>query len=281
MNDIKVEITINGNSILITPETDIYEKIIGLKKQDKNIDRNNYNNDPDNCIISKIIYKNIFEFYDENNCRGDTLNTYNSTFGKISNYRLKKYIKKENISIENERLLMEKIEKFKHTYLSIGNFTILERWQKKGETPCINCSRGSFWGPIRDNWPLTLLYIQDFLSDYKKLEKEIERNPLRDSFEKNEATKLYFSRYKNKENGFELFCNDQYFNPKLYDNKDSTYVEEDKNGNYVVKLDLFDGLNISKPLPLNLKEMEQYIDKATLKIIERGKVLLNEYKKNQ
>ena len=278
MNDISVTIPINSSlSTTITPKTDLYETIIDLKKERINI----ISYDPDNCIISRNIYEKIFsEFYDENNCRGDTLNTYNSTFGKFSNFRLKKYINKDNISIENKKLLIEKVEKFKHTYLSIGNFTILERWQKRGETPCINCSRGNFWGTIRDSWPLTLLCIQDYLSNYKILEKVIEKNPLFDTFEKNEATKLFFSRYINKPNGFELFCDDQYFSPQLYDNKEATYVE-DNNGNYVVKLDLFDGLSFSKPLPLNLKEMEQYIDNATIKIIERGKVLLKKYSEKQ
>jgi len=40
-------------------------------------------------------------------------------------------------------------------------------------------------------------------------------------------------------------------------------------------------LSLSKPLPLNLKEMEQYINKATIKIIERGKVLLKKYLEKQ
>lgn len=74
MNDISVTISINNSlNTTITPYTDIYETITNLKNQGVNI----ISDDPDNCIISRIIYQNIFPFYNENNCRGDTLNTGN------------------------------------------------------------------------------------------------------------------------------------------------------------------------------------------------------------
>ena len=269
MNDISVTISINNNlSTIITPYTDLYETIMTLKNQGINI----ISDDPDNCIISRIIYQSIFPFYNENNCRGDTLNTYNSTFGKDNNYRLMNIINKENITIKYKNNLMEKIENFKRVYHSIGNFTILERWHKQGEVLCINSARGI--GSLRDSWPLTLICIQDYLSGYSRLKS----NPLINSFNNNEATINFFKQYLNVKNGFELFCRDHYFNPELYENKiEASYLHVNKNGNYDVNLDLFDGLCFLKPLPDRIIEIEQYMEKATIKIIERGKILLNEY----
>ena len=273
MNDISITISINNSlNTTITPYTDIYETITNLKNQGVNI----ISDDPDNCIISRIIYQSIFPFYNENNCRGDTLNTYNSTFGKDNNYRLMNILNKENISVKYRENLMEKIENFKHIYHSIGNFTILERWHKQGEVFCINSARGI--GSLHDSWPLTLLCIQDYLSGYSK----IKNNPLQKSFDNNEATIKFFKRYLNIKNGFELFCNEYYFSPQLYENKiELTYLHENKNGNYDVNLDLFDGLCFLKPLPNNIMEIEQYIEKASIKIIERGKVMIKEYLKRK
>jgi hypothetical protein len=266
MSDISVTISLSSSlSTTITPYTDL----MSLKSQGINI----INDDPDDCIISRKIYQTIFPFFDEKNCRGETLNTYNSTFGK-DNGRLMEILDKENVTGKCKENILIKAESFKHTYLSIGNFTVSERGRNS-----INCSRGM--GVLHDSWPLTLLCIQDYLSGYSKLEK----NPLRESFDANENTINFFKRYSSVKNGFELFCNDYYFNPQLYgNNKEATYVQEDKNGNYVVNLDLFDGLGFDglghwKSLPDSLIEIEQYIERATIKIFERGKVLIKEYSK--
>jgi len=272
MIDIKVTIPIDDKTIVdITPKTDLYELIISLKNKGVKI----ISEDPDNCIISRKIYEKIFYFYDENIFRGDTLNTYNWTFGKSNNYRLLNILEKENISNNSKVALIEKVNCFKHIYHSIGNFTVLERWHKNGEAFCINGSRGT--GSLRDSWPLTLLCIQDYISSYSKLEK----NPLKYSFENNKDTIQYFSRYRLSENGFELFCDDHYFSPNLYDNKiEYGYVCKSNNGNYEVNLDLFDGLCFEKPLPENIQEIEQYIERTTKKIVERGKIILSEYGKS-
>jgi len=100
MNDISVTISINSSlNTTITPCTDIYEIIMNLKNQGVNI----ISDDPDNCIISRIIYQSIFPFYNENDCRGDTLNTYNSTFGKDK-------ISNENISFEYKKKQSKKLK---------------------------------------------------------------------------------------------------------------------------------------------------------------------------
>jgi len=66
--------------------------------------------------------------------------------------------------------------------------------------------------------------------------------------------------------------------PQFYENRNEfAYVKENKNGKYEVNLDLYDGLSFSKPLPKNINEINQYIERATIKIIERGKILLSKY----
>jgi len=263
-NDIKVN---------ITPKTDLYELIITLKNKGVKI----ISEDPDDSIISRIIYEKVLTFYNNEYCRGDTLNTYNSTFGKDNNWRLLDILEKENISVNYRKVLLQKIEKFKHLYHSIGNFTALERWHKRGEVPCINGARGSFYGKIRDSWPLTLLCIQDNISDYSKLEN----NPLKYNFENNLDTKCFFKKYKNVVNGFEIFCDDHYFTPNLYGNNlEYIYVYKNYYGEYEINFDLFDGLSINKPLPTNVNEIEQYVERASIKIIERGKIILKEYTKS-
>jgi hypothetical protein len=267
-SDISITISVNDNNVIVTPTTDIYEVIIGLRSKGINI----ISDDPDNSIISRKIYECIFKFYNENNCRGDTLNSYNSTFGRKNNNRLFKIINNEKkTNIDKDRLL-NNVAKFKHIYHSIGNFTPFECWHKRKEPPCINSLRGI--GALHDNWPLTLVCIQDYLSGYTKLEK----NPLQSSFENNITTKNFFKSYLNVENGFELFCDDHYFSPHFYENRNEfSYLNEDKNGKCDVNLDLYDGLSFSKPLPQNLNEINQYIERATVKIIERGKILLSKY----
>jgi hypothetical protein len=256
----------NGSSAEITPMTDIFELNIqlynnGLKVGDIN--------DPDNSNIVKKIYTTIFPFYDENYCRGETLNTYNSTFGKDNNFRLLKIFAKENISDHDKNRLLTKAMEFKHIYSSIGNFTVLDLGRPKS----INTERGSFYNTLKDSWPLTLLCIQDFLNGFSDF-----KNPLKSVFKTSETTIAYFNHYKNIKNGFETFCDDQYLSPKYYNNESQfAYVEEIQNGEYKVKLDLFDGLSFSKPLAETTIEVEQYIERAKNKIIKRGEILLNEY----
>ena len=255
MNDLSVSILLkNDLSMTVTPYTNMAKAVEELIK--KGIKNAGDPKDPDDCIICKEIYKRVFPFYNEEKCRGETLNTYNSTFGRNFNY----ISKKEKPTTE----LLKKIDNFYQIFLTIGNFTILERGRNS-----INCRRGSCFGSIRDSWPLTLLCIQDYLSGFSKLTK----NPLENSFKNNKATISFFERYLKDKNGFELFCNEQYFKPQLYNNKFGSYIDE----NYNVKLDLFDKLSFSKPLPENLKEIEQYIECSTDKIIERGKIIINEY----
>jgi hypothetical protein len=257
----------NGDSADITPTTDIFELNLQLYKE-KGKKVGNIE-DPDDSNISKKIYETIFPFYDDDFCRGETLNTYNSTFGTDNDYKLLETIKKEPISEDCKNTILSKAKNFKHIYCSIGNFTVLDR----GKPNSINCSRGI--NSLHDSWPLTLLCIQDYLNGFSNI-----KNPLKETFETSETTIKYFNHYKNINNGFEKFCDDQYLSPKCYGNEPQfSYVDELPNGKYKVKLDLFDGLDFSKPLAETIIEMEQYIDRATNKIIKRGEIILNEYLK--
>jgi hypothetical protein len=256
----------NGSNVDITPMTDIFELNIQLKNNGIKVGDVA---DPDNSTIVKKIYATIFQFYDEDYCRGETLNTYNSTFGKDNNYRLLNMFAKENVSDYNKNRLLTKAMEFKHIYCSIGNFTVLDLGRPKS----INTERGSFYNSLKDSWPLTLLCIQDFLNGYSDF-----KNPLRNVFETSKTTIAYFNHYKGIENGFEQFCDDQYLSPKYHNNEPwFAYVDELSNGKYKVKLDLFDGLCFSKPLAETVIEAEQYIDRTQDKIIKRGEILLKEY----
>jgi hypothetical protein len=267
MNELPtINFLFNNKNISINCNTDIYEKSNELKKIGININ----GDDPDDSEISKKIYEVVFPFYNENSCRGETLNTYSSTFGskQNKNWRLKNIIEKENITNGHKSELYEKIENFWHTIHTIGNFTVLER----GHPHSVNCARGT--GVLHDSWPLTLLCIQDYINGYTMSDN----NPLKNIFDTNESTILFFKRYKIIENGFELFCDDHYLSPKYYDTDPQfAYVDELKNGKYKVRLDLFDGLSFSKPLATTTREMEQFIDNATQKIIKRGNIILNKY----
>jgi hypothetical protein len=256
------------NDVLLNSNTDIYELLDFLKNDGVNI----ISGDPDNSIISRKIYQKVFPLYDGNNCRGDTMNTYNSTFGKENNYRLIQMIEKENITNKRKGDIIKKVVSFSHIYHSIGNFAVLERWHKKNEFPCINSARGM--GSLRDSWPLTLLCIKDYLSGYKILCK----NGLKDSFDNNGATIMFFKNYKEIENGFNKFCDDEYLSPRFYKNKpELAYVSENNYGHYEVRLDLFEGLNFNKPLPETISEIEQFIQNTTSKIVARGDIILNKY----
>jgi hypothetical protein len=122
--------------------------------------------DPDNSIISRKIYQCIYKFFNENTCRGDTMNTCNSTFG-TNNYGILDILNKQNISEENKIKIMNKIDEFRHIFFYIGNFTVLECSHKNS----INTARGNYRGKLRDSWPLTLLCIQDYLSNYSLIEE--------------------------------------------------------------------------------------------------------------
>ena len=267
MNNMKAIISIDENqSVEVTPETDISSLLRNFKNINKDFPYPTEH--ADDSIVSRKIYKKIFSFYNEITCRGDTLNTYNSTFKNRN--RLTRFLEKEKNS--QKKVLLEKIDNFSQLYLAIGNFTVFERGGKFG----INMKRGSITGKLKDSWPLTLLCIQDFLSKYKLLDN----NYLKPSFEENAATITFFNRYKNHTDGFKLFCDEHYFSPKFYGNNPKfSYIVEKENGDYEILLDLFDGLSFKKPLPENLLEMEQYIDNTSLKIIERGKILIAEYNK--
>ena len=199
------------------------------------------------------------------------MNTCNSKF-RSNNSRILDIINEQNISEENRIKIMNKIDKFRHIILYIGNFTVLECSHKYS----INIARGNYKGKLRDSWPLTLLCIQDYLSNYSL----IEENPIKYSLETKEA-QTFFRYYSELENGFEKFCDDHYLSQRYYNNSsDLAYVKEISNGKYEVNLDLFDDLSLTKPLPMNIVEIEQYIDRVTKKIIARGIIMLQKYLNN-
>ena len=221
--------------------------------------------DPDNSIISRKIYEKIFSNYNNEVCSGDTLNTFNYTFGS-DNWKLNNILHKKSISAKDKNRIIKAANTFKSNYLTIGNFTIFNIGHIYNNTQGMNCERAI---KLKDSWPLTLLCIQDYLERYSRLKK----NPLHNTFEKNESTINYFKKYKIRD-GFVKYCDDHYFSPKYYKNNiEYSYLDE----NFDVKLDLFDGLNFNKPLAESIYEMEQYIERATNKIFARGEIIISQY----
>lgn len=114
--------------------------------------------DPDCSKISHAIYFLLWkdflpEFsYDSIgiNYRGDTLNTFNTLFGK--NYHKAKSI------IKNDDLFYKKVESFNDFYLSIGNFSLLPNEVPPGYTKrdSINCYRGKKWNDYYDRFLVEL-----------------------------------------------------------------------------------------------------------------------------
>ena len=129
------------------------------------------------------------------NYRGDTLNTYNTLFGRNNQY--KKYI--TNSSLENTIL------EFKKKYVTLGNFMLMPNITKQGKKS-INCYRG-----VGSGW---YDYFDIFLNELNKCLNKFDGNDavLSMLIEEND---FYFKKINN----IKIFCEVNYLDSYLLNKK--------------------------------------------------------------
>jgi hypothetical protein len=129
--------------------------------------------------------------------RGDTINTYNTLFGKDDKF--KDYI--------DDKELIAKILAFKEKYVTIGNFMLMPNRSGGNQISTINCYRGSSSG-WRD-------YFDKFLIELDKCLTENTRDSDNKLFILKEKNGFYFQEI----NTIQKFCEINYLDPYLLNNK--------------------------------------------------------------
>ena len=261
----------------------------------KSLEKNGYIlTDPDNnSILMQQIYKILWNVEDNSmkkciikeSVKGDTLNSANTTIGKLYKYlekeargNIKKhkayiyfiicdYLSSENTEIIDEIINCKELEKYVKSYHTIGNFMPVP----------VNCN-----GPrgcskkVWDYLDLTLLYIYNYyINGDEKGIRYIVNELKNENWKETEKAKRYIrwlNDYGKKKEGWKNFITSNYL---------EAYINEDYYPNELWKghFDTNSKGEIKSVLPTSKSKCIEFLDNASDCIIQRGnqmvKVLIN------
>lgn len=138
--------------------------------------------------------------------RGDTMNSFNTVFGKCL-YRAKFY------GLENNTKILE----FREKYHTIGNFILIANNEN------VNRRRGSFWD-LKDYFDLFLIEIYNYQNNKEcRMEKEFDENPFYKEFSITSMKEAFFL-----EDYFDGEIPKEFINISQADRKKMTRSKEDR-----------------------------------------------------